>query len=678
MQELSSKVSAAAEAVRRWWGESPLREPLGAALCAVVLLWINVYICRDLFSSPATQTNSMQGSWIALAMRAGSSWFHATWWPYWDGGGPFEFTYAPLVPGLTAAWSVVGGIPYGVAFHSVMGLFYCLAPLTLFLTAWRLTRAVLYSFVAALVYSLIAITQILVPDTEFGLTKIWDARRLLLVMAWDETPHLAAVALLPLVILFLARSIETRRKRYYAATALSIAAMTLASAFGPVMAVMAAVCLLVALGREHWLSNAILTIILGAWGWAIAAPFLSPSLMTAIREANARTNDADARWTPGSLTALALLVMGWAILWRLARRWQGEPWLRFVTLFGYLTSAILIVDVVFHRHFLPQPGRYWMEMEVAMSLAVTFLARKSLTRAPKSIAGALLFLLLALAVEQTIHYRQEEKRLLKRPDLASSVEYQASVWVKQNLPGVRVFLPGSIAQWANAFADVPQFAGGSFTMSTNLAQRLGKETIFWDPDPSVALLWLKAYGAGAIGISESNSKEFWHPFAAPAKLEAVMQPLWREDGVVICRVPVRETALAHVVPEAAIMRAGSQFGENVVALRNYVAALDDGSLPLTQFAWEGRNRIRVRTTVGSGQVVSVQVSYHAGWHAASGGRKLRIRKDGLGLMWMNTGCLGPCEVQMDYDGGWELRICRWISWLALAGVGFVGLWPRKR
>jgi hypothetical protein len=27
---------------------------------------------------------------------------------------------------------------------------------------------------------------------------------------------------------------------------------------------------------------------------------------------------------------------------------------------------------------------------------------------------------------------------------------------------------------------------------------------------------------------------------------------------------------------------------------------------------------------------------------------------------------------MDYDGGWELRICRWVSWLALAGVGFEG------
>jgi hypothetical protein len=79
-----------------------------------------------------------------------------------------------------------------------------------------------------------------VPDAEFGLTKLWDARRLFLLTAWDETPHLAAVTLLPLVILFLARSIETRRKGYYAATALSMAATALASAFGPVITIMAA------------------------------------------------------------------------------------------------------------------------------------------------------------------------------------------------------------------------------------------------------------------------------------------------------------------------------------------------------------------------------------------------------------------------------------------------------
>jgi hypothetical protein len=83
----------------------------------------------------------MHGFWIALARRAGDSWLHPAWWPYWDSGIPFESTYTPLVPALAATWSAIRGVPHALAFQSVTGLVYCLAPLTLFLMAWLLTRA---------------------------------------------------------------------------------------------------------------------------------------------------------------------------------------------------------------------------------------------------------------------------------------------------------------------------------------------------------------------------------------------------------------------------------------------------------------------------------------------------------------------------------------------------------
>jgi hypothetical protein len=52
---------------------------------------------------------------------------------------------------------------------------------------------------------------------------------------------------------------------YYAATALCIALAALASAFGPVMVVLAAACLLFVLRRENWLGNVLLTAGIGAW-----------------------------------------------------------------------------------------------------------------------------------------------------------------------------------------------------------------------------------------------------------------------------------------------------------------------------------------------------------------------------------------------------------------------------
>ena len=71
--------------------------------------------------------------------------------------------------------------------------------------------------------------------------------------------------------------------------------------------------------------------------------------------------------------------------------------------------------------------------------------------------------------------------------------------------------------------------------------------------------------------------------------------------------------------------------------------------------------------------MSVQVSYHPDWHATVKGQRRELWRDGLGPMWLRPGRNGPIDVELDYDGGWELRFCRWLSWLALAGVVAVAL-----
>ena len=84
----------------------------------------------------------MHGYWTAIARHASvSHWFSPNWWPYWDAGMPFEWTYAPLVPALSALWARIAGVDPAFGFGSVSGLFYCLTPVTLFACA-----AVLASF----------------------------------------------------------------------------------------------------------------------------------------------------------------------------------------------------------------------------------------------------------------------------------------------------------------------------------------------------------------------------------------------------------------------------------------------------------------------------------------------------------------------------------------------------
>jgi hypothetical protein len=190
-------------------------------------------------------------------------------------------------------------------------------------------------------------------------------------------------------------------------------------------------------------------------------------------------------------------------------------------------------------------------------------------------------------------------------------------------------LPGSIGQWANAFTDVEQLGGGSWSVAYNQAQVRAKAAIYNDEDPRASILWLKAFGTGAIAVSGPKSQEFWKVYAHPTKFEGRLPELWSENDVTIYRVPFRSASLAHVVPEPAL-----------ASLEKYVAALDDASLPEAEFQWQDANRIHIRTTASPGQVISIQVTHHPGWHAKANGVSKPIKSDSLGLMWLQPGCDG--------------------------------------
>ncbi|MGH9660128.1 MAG: hypothetical protein ACRD96_16385, partial [Bryobacteraceae bacterium] len=196
-------------------------------------------------------TNSIQGLWISMAGLAGEHWYRPSWWPFHDGGMPFEHSYMPLVPGAIAVYSKLAGCSPTRAFNAIAGIVYCLGPLTLFLMAWRLTRAPGYAFWAALAYSLTSPARALIPDPIFNPAFLWTSRRLYTTVVWDDVPHAAAVCLIPLVILFLSLSLQKRQPIYYLLTGVCMALAVLASVFGAVAILMSVICLLFVLPREQ-------------------------------------------------------------------------------------------------------------------------------------------------------------------------------------------------------------------------------------------------------------------------------------------------------------------------------------------------------------------------------------------------------------------------------------------
>ena len=443
-------------------------------LAAVAVAWLNVYLIRELFLVESTaRMHSMHGFWAALARLGGESWLRPTWWPYWDGGMPFEYAYAPLIPGAAALLSSLFGVEEPRALQIIFGTILAAGPTTLYLCVWRLTGTAAWSFVAAILYTLFSPALLLAPNEGWGLQELLKSERFYVVIEWDEAPHMAALALWPLATLCLVRLLETRRWSWLAGGVLAMATMVYASAFGATILAITAVCVVGALGfkPEHMK----LTFVIGVLTYLASCAWLPPSLVRVIREASSFSGEG---WTASSATALAVAGVAWAAAQPWLMRRVEDSRLRIFALFALTCLLIVWLHQFAGRQFVPQPGRYKMELSLGLALSGAFALRiwqRRLSHQP--LRWALAALALALAAEQTVSSRQWAKATILNRDVTESIEYRTARAADAHLaPGERVFLPGSVAQWLNAFSEREQWSGGSWSAAFNLAQQTAQTT----------------------------------------------------------------------------------------------------------------------------------------------------------------------------------------------------------
>ena len=621
-------------------------EALRGSACAAILIAVNAYICRTWFFHPTAWMNSLHGYWSAVA-RLGDGWLHPAWWPFWDLGIPFEYTAAPLVPALAAFISGWQKIPHLMAVQAISAVFYCAVPLALFLLAWRLTRAPGFSFFAGLIYSLLSPAKFLAPEGDFAWANVLSPHRFLLQALWDETPRVAALTFLLLFILFLTRSIEQRGPVYPAAATISLALAILASPFAIFSAALASIALITVREPVERRRNFILSAVIGMFAYTLTACFFPPSMWRAMAAASA----AHEQWDLRGITAIAGVILVGLIIKHFLDRSSKDWRIRFFALLAYLMSCGPVLATWMNRQILPQPQRFRIEMDAAIALLMLFGLRPLLDRLPRSAKAAIGLLVAALAVPQMIHIRRLAKDALYPADVTRTMEYRTAQRIAREFPDARVLLAGSMAHWANAFTGIPQFSGSEGTMAYSQVQQRALIAIH-NGDARASVAWLKAYGVAAVAVSGVDSGRF----------RGLLPELWSEEGMTVYRVPQRSLSLAHVVPQAALVSGSLDLGP-------YNAALE-GGLPEAWLEWIGRNRIRIRALTTSGQVISIQASYHPGWHAVINGQPASVNRDALGMMWVPPAQPGPALVEMHYDGGWEFRICRCLSLAALLAATF--------
>jgi len=666
-------------------------EFLVPCLHAFALVFLNAWVCRRAFYTESTgHFNSVHGLWLALARIRGLDFYRPDWWPYSGAGQPAGFIYAPLIPFLTALLSHISGISLPLAFHILSGAVYCLGPLTLYIFFWRagIPGA---GFAAGLIYSFLSPSQWLVPDAQFQWAGGLAARRMMLIFDWDDLPHLTAFALMPLAAWFLSRALERGRFRDYIWSGITMTVMTLASMFGLTLSAIIAVTVSLAVVPFYkpWrvLTAALLrSAAVAVCAWIFVSPWAPPSLIAAIR-ADSVYGETDRPIHPfGALVIVALCTaVVWILVWRRPLSWPA----RWTALFACPAILIPVIAQYAGMRFVPQPGRYKLEMEFAIAAIVALCVRPlALRMAPW--LRVLLLIPLLIGVRHQIHsYRAAGRSFTQAVDVKSSIEYRSAEWLARNLPSVRVAPVGSISMWLNYFTDAPQVFGEGYSLAFNGTVELASYAVRQGvvdagKDAEYSLLWLKALGAHAVVVPGPRSPEFWRPLLHPGKFEGVLPVLWREDDTTIYRIPQRSESLAHVLRPGDLVQAPPYNSLDVEQIRRFVAALDNPSAAQASFKWVGANKARIRARIDPGQIIAVQTNWSPGWHARLGGRELKTWhelktwKDGLGLMAIQPDCAGDCEISLDFDGGAEARITRVASAFVPFAVAGFALFRRKR
>ncbi|HXB69609.1 MAG TPA: hypothetical protein VNY05_15265 [Candidatus Acidoferrales bacterium] len=644
------------------------------AAAALALFALNALITLRLFHVDYTrQMGSIEGAYIGLARYVAHHLRDLSWFPLWYGGIPYPDTYPPLLHWISGLAVATFGISPGLAYHAVTATIYAAGPAALFWMAWRLSGNRAAAFSAGLLYSLISPSCLLVKEVRFDAGGWFGPRRLGTLVIYGEGPHLTSLLWLPLAIGLLHVALQKRRPAYYVMAALAIAAVALSNWLGAVALAMAIAAYLLAgaangaTSVSEWLYTTLRTAGLGAFAYAIAVPWLGPATIAVIRANAPRVannfESTAAQRLFAAAVALGLLLFAWILV-----RWKAAPATRFAALFSYITAATALGRYWFRQSLVPQPERYHLEMDMAFCVLASFLlwplAARMVRGAGAMAARAAICAAAVACIAIAVHQQRLADEMERPIDIRTTIEYQTARWLDANLPGRRVFAPGTIGFWLNAFSDAPQLTGGFDNGILNPFLPHVIYQVYAGDKQDLTVVFLKAYGCAAVIGGGPESREVYHPYAHPEKFHG-LPALWRNGGDAVYAVPGSSGSLAHAVRAADLVQM-TPVAYNDVAVKPYLAALDDPSLPVADLRWRAPSAATIAADLRPEHLLSIQISWTAGWHAFVNGEPRRAWGDKLNQMVVEPRCSGACTVELTYDGGAEGRVSRWLSRLALA------------
>ena len=651
-----------------------------AVTLPAVLLALNIWVCWRLFWVEYTiHFNSVEGYFIAMARYISRHWGEYSWWPLWHAGMPYQDTYVPLLHLVVAGVATTAKISPAHAYHFITAIAYSLGPAMLYLMAMRLGASRGAAFLSALAYSLFSPSAWLLPEIARDVGGLLNSRRLQVLTVYGEGPHIAALTLLPLAILALEAALEKKSGRSFVFASLAIALVFVTNVPGTMALGLAVFCWLAAqpAGRRiaAWKIAAGATVL--AYGMVCYA--IPPSSMGTVLGNVGSMHPGFAATLSRVPFLLAILAagVGGIGIW-LSRAWPGGSRLPLFARFGILYLGLLGVLVLSARperfELLPQAGRLQLELEMAACMLLGGVAWQAWQKSPRRVRLVLTVVCIVAVGIQMKHYHARARVDIQAADLSTRSEYVTARWLDANLPGQRVYVTGSTAFWLNAFSDTPQLMG-----CCNQGQSLAELTPLWymvnagvsEDETRLAIRHLQAFGVQAMVVSGGESTDAFRDIQAPERFEGLLQPLHREVGDTIYRIPQRSISLAHILQRGETVprrESGVVDPHDVV---RFADAIEDDARPEADFTWVRGDTARISARLSSNELLSVQVAWMPGWKAFARGDPRPVSADGLGLTVIEPACEGDCEISLEWTGRPDLRFARAVSFASLLVAGIL-------
>jgi hypothetical protein len=625
--------------------------PLQLALCGSLLFALNFFICHELFRTEYDRVITGDAAFISISRYMLDHWRDLSWWPIWYNGIPGHDSYPPLLHALVALIAALERVSPALAHHQFAAIVYALAPAGLFFLAARMSRSIGMALAAGIAFSFLSPSTLLIPWMRANAGGWFGPWRLCVLGAYGDAPHMFGFALIPFAIVALDAALKRPRPvRLFLAT-LPMAAILLTNWLGSVALACAVAAYLVATTNVRAdFSRWAITAAIALSAYLFSCPWIPPSTMQVVAE-NGQVAEADYRADMRQFPLRVLVLAAVAALAKFGfKKRKTQAAIQFGTFLLLLPGSFPVLMDWAHVAFLPQPSRYCWELDFAICLLAAALAATALRRFRPPVKYIILSLGLLFSAYQLRAYRRYSAALIKPMDMTATVEYKIANWLKRNYPANRVFAIGTVAYWLNNFSDVPQSSGG-FENGTPTAQdRMALKIVSETDSPETTLLWLRALGADLAVVGGPKTQAPFRVFSNPQRFDRFAQKIWSGGDDFIYLIPRRSRSLAHVV------RRG-----DTTEMERYVAALEDSSLPAASFSWQSSHSAVVTANVPPGDVISLQVTYHPGWHAAVNGSPLRVEKDGLGFMTIEPARAGPCSVALTFEGGIEAAATHWVA-----------------